>query len=90
MSELDKTNGQLNELQTELVDCQDALQNLVFQKSMQQLEDLSQIKKMRRNIARIKTFYLAPTFKAEGSKSRFFIFFRLAKVTICRVVQCIF
>ncbi len=55
MSELDKTNGQLNELQTELVDCQDALQNLVFQKSMQQLEDLSQIKKMRRNIARIKT-----------------------------------
>jgi len=55
MSELDKTNGQLNELQTELVDCQDALQNLVFQKSMQQLEDLSQIKKMRKKIARIKT-----------------------------------
>ena len=55
MSELDKTNGQLNELQTELVDCQNDLQNLIFQKSMQQLEDLSQIKKMRKKIARIKT-----------------------------------
>ena len=55
MSNSDKKNGQLNELQNELVDCQDALQNLVFQKSIQQLEDLSQIKKKRRKIARIKT-----------------------------------
>ena len=30
-------------------------QNLVFQKSIQQLEDLSQIKKTRKKIARIKT-----------------------------------
>ena len=34
---------------------QDSLQNLVFQKTMQQLEDLSQIKKTRKKIARIKT-----------------------------------
>ena len=51
----DKKNGQLNELEVELIDSQDALQNLVFQKSMQQLEDLSQIKKTRKKIARLKT-----------------------------------
>lgn len=55
MSDDDKKNGQLNDLETELIDSQDALQNLVFQKSMQQLEDLSQIKKTRKKIARLKT-----------------------------------
>ena len=55
MSDDDKKNGQLNELKAELIDFQDALQNLVFQKSMQQLEDLSQIKKSRKKIARLKT-----------------------------------
>ena len=55
MSDKDKLNGSIDELRSELGDCQDALQNLVFQKSMQQLEDLSQIKKTRKKIARIKT-----------------------------------
>ena len=55
MSENKKNTGQISELQTQLIDCQDSLQNLVFQKSMQQLEDLSQIKKTRKKIARIKT-----------------------------------
>ena len=55
MSVDDKKNGQLKELKVELIDSQDALQNLVFQKSMQQLEDLSQIKKTRKKIARLKT-----------------------------------
>ena len=55
MSDDDNKNGQLNELKADLVDSQDALQNLVFQKSMQQLEDLSQIKKTRKKIARLKT-----------------------------------
>tara|TARA_B100001057_G_scaffold262857_1_gene263033 strand:+ start:181 stop:396 length:216 start_codon:yes stop_codon:yes gene_type:complete len=55
MSNDDNKNGQLNELKAELIDSQDALQNLVFQKSMQQLEDLSQIKKTRKKIARLKT-----------------------------------
>ena len=36
----DKLNSSIDELGIELVDSQDALQNLVFQKSMQQLEDL--------------------------------------------------
>ena len=55
MSDKDKLNSSIDELRSELGDCQDALQNLVFQKSMQQLEDLSQIKKTRKKIARIKT-----------------------------------
>ena len=55
MSENKKNTGQISELQTQLIDYQESLQNLVFQKSMQQLEDLSQIKKTRKKIARIKT-----------------------------------
>ena len=55
MSDKDKFKGSIVELGSELRDCQDALQNLVFQKSMQQLEDLSQIKKTRKKIARLKT-----------------------------------
>ena len=55
MSDKEKLNSPINELLTELEDCQDSLQNLVFQKSMQQLEDLSQIKKTRKKIARLKT-----------------------------------
>lgn len=55
MSEDKKNTGQISELKNQLVDYQDSLQNLVFQKSMQQLEDISQIKKTRKKIARIKT-----------------------------------
>ena len=44
-----------SELLIQLEEMQEALQNLRFQKSMQQLEDLSQIKKMKKKIARIKT-----------------------------------
>ena len=55
MSQSDNTASQIRELEAQLIDNQESLQNLVFQKSMQQLEDLSQIKKTRRKIARIKT-----------------------------------
>ena len=55
MANNENISGQINELQGQLVDSCEALQNLVFQKSMQQLEDLSQIKKTRKKIARIKT-----------------------------------
>ena len=55
MSQDEENNGQIVELEAQLVDFQDSLQNLVFQKSMQQLEDSSQIKKTRKKIARIKT-----------------------------------
>ncbi len=55
MSEDKKTNNQYKELQAQLIDNQEALQNLIFQKTMQQLEDSSQIKKTRKEIAKIKT-----------------------------------
>ena len=55
MSDKDKLSRSIDEIRSELGDCQDALQNLVFQKSMQQLEDLSQIKKTRKKIARLMT-----------------------------------
>ena len=55
MLEHKEKTGQISELKTQLIDCQDSLQNLVFQKSMQQLEDISQIKKTRKKIARLKT-----------------------------------
>ena len=55
MSDVEKINVQITELQKQLLESQESLQNLVFQKSMQQLEDLSQIKKTRKKIARIKT-----------------------------------
>ncbi len=55
MSE-DKINfSSESNLRNQLEETQEALQNLRFQKSMQQLEDLSQIKKMKKKIARIKT-----------------------------------
>ena len=55
MTDNDNTLIKVDELKTQLLDSQESLQNLVFQKSMQQLEDLSQIKKTRKKIARIKT-----------------------------------
>ena len=55
MAEKQKLVSSLKNLNSSLVDYQESLQNLVFQKTMQQLEDLSQIKKTRKKIARIKT-----------------------------------
>jgi len=43
------------ELEVKLVDNIDALQNLRFQKALQQLEQPLQIKVLRREIAQIKT-----------------------------------
>ena len=56
MSDNEKAIGQISELKNQLIDLQDSLQNLIFQKSMQQLEDLSQIKKTKKKIAQTKTF----------------------------------
>lgn len=55
MAEKQKLASSLKDLNSSLVDYQESLQNLIFQKTMQQLEDLSQIKKTRKKIARIKT-----------------------------------
>ena len=59
MAEKQKLASSIKELSSSLIDSQDSLQNLIFQKTMQQLEDLSQIKKTRKKIARIKTLISA-------------------------------
>jgi large subunit ribosomal protein L29 len=46
---------QKNELETKLEDNLDALQNLRFQKALQQLADPQQIRVLRREVAQIKT-----------------------------------
>ena len=43
------------QLEEQLSDYQDSLLNLKFQKSLQQLEDTSQLSKTRHSIAQIKT-----------------------------------
>ena len=44
-----------SELKTRLEDSLEAIQNLKFQKALQQLEDGSSISKLRKEIAQIKT-----------------------------------
>jgi len=55
MSDENKNDSSVADLLIQLQDNEESLQNLRFQKSMQQLEDLSQIKKVKKKIARIKT-----------------------------------
>jgi|TARA_B110000495_G_C22859018_1_gene500902 large subunit ribosomal protein L29 len=46
----------LEELKKELIDVADAMLNLRFQKSLQQLEDPLLVSQSKKNIARIKTY----------------------------------
>ena len=55
MADNDINLSSQSDLMIQLEEAQEALQNLRFQKSMQQLEDLSQIKKMKKKVARMKT-----------------------------------
>ena len=55
MSDENKNDSPVADLLIQLKENEESLQNLRFQKSMQQLEDLSQIKKVKKKIARIKT-----------------------------------
>ena len=55
MPDKNKNDSPVADLLIQLEDNKESLQNLRFQKSMQQLEDLSQIKKVKKKIARIKT-----------------------------------
>ena len=48
-------NKSLNKTQEEIINLKKSLLNLNFQKSTGQLEKTSQIKKIRRNIASLKT-----------------------------------
>ena len=55
MSDENKNDSPVEDLLIQLQENEESLQNLRFQKSIQQLEDLSQIKKVKKKIARIKT-----------------------------------
>ena len=46
----------VDELKKELIELEESMLNLRFQKSLQQLEDPLQIKSNKKNIARVKTF----------------------------------
>ena len=68
MSDNNLNENSKTELSNSLKENEEALQNLNFQKSMQQLEDLSQINKVKKEIARIKTIIreYALNIKIEG------------------------
>ena len=63
MSDNNKNDSSMSDLIIQLDENEQSLQNLRFQKSMQQLEDLSQIKKVKKKIARIKTMIHEDTLK---------------------------
>ena len=55
MKKRELNNLDLIDIDDMLVDNQEALQNLKFQKAMQQLEDPLKIKTMKKEIAQLKT-----------------------------------
>ena len=65
MSDENKNDSPVEDLLIQLQENEESLQNLRFQKSMQQLEDLSQIKKVKKKIARIKTIIHENTLNIE-------------------------
>ena len=65
MSDKNKNDSTRADLLIKLEENKESLQNLRFQKSMQQLEDLSQLKKIKKKIARIKTIIHENTLNKE-------------------------
>ena len=55
MKKRDLNNLDLMDIDGMLVDNEEALQNMKFQKAMQQLEDPLKIKKIKKEIAQLKT-----------------------------------
>ena len=55
MKKRELNNLDLIDIDDLLTDNEEALQNLKFQKAMQQLEDPSQIKSLKKEIAQLKT-----------------------------------
>ena len=67
MADNDINFSSQSDLIIQLEEAREALQNLRFQKSMQHLEDLSQIKKMKKKIARMKTVIFQQKMSPLGS-----------------------
>ena len=68
MKKRELNNLDLIDIDDMLVDNQEALQNLKFQKAMQQLEDPLEIKTIKKEIAQLKTIKKEKNFNRIGGK----------------------
>ena len=70
MKKRDLNNLDLLDLSTMITDNEEALQNLKFQKAMQQLEDPLQIKLLKKDIAQLKTIMKEFDLGLRGNKDK--------------------
>jgi len=70
MKRRDLNNLDFMDLSTMIADNEEALQNLKFQKAMQQLEDPLQIKSLKKDIAQLKTIMKEFDLGLRGNKDK--------------------
>ena len=70
MKKRELNNLDLIDIDDMLADNQEALQNLKFQKAMQQLEDPLQIKSLKKDIAQLKTIMKEFDLGMSGNKDK--------------------
>ena len=70
MKKRDLNNLEFLDLSTMITDNEEALQNLKFQKAMQQLEDPLQIKSLKKDIAQLKTIMKEFDLGLRGNKDK--------------------
>ena len=70
MKKRDLNNLDILALSTMITDNEEALQNLKFQKAMQQLEDPLQIKSLKKDIAQLKTIMKEFDLGLRGNKDK--------------------
>ena len=70
MKKRDLNNLDILDLSTMITDNEEALQNLKFQKAMQQLEDPLQIKSLKKDIAQLKTIMKEFDLGLRGNKNK--------------------
>tara|TARA_B100001765_G_C19459856_1_gene318759 strand:+ start:517 stop:732 length:216 start_codon:yes stop_codon:yes gene_type:complete len=70
MKKRDLNNLDFLDISTTILDNEEALQNLKFQKAMQQLEDPLQIKSLKKDIAQLKTIMKEFDLGLRGNKDK--------------------
>ena len=70
MKKRDLNKLDILDLSTMITDNEEALQNLKFQKAMQQLEDPLQIKSLKKDIAQLKTIMKEFDLGLRGNKDK--------------------
>ena len=70
MKKRDLNNLDILDLSSMITDNEEALQNLKFQKAMQQLEDPLQIKSLKKDIAQLKTIMKEFDLGLRGNKDK--------------------